>query len=88
MAIKLLFYSENSNIRPSQQHPVRQPSMIISHRHKFIYLKARKVAGTSVEVALARHCGKRAHERVALQIARAAQAFAELVSRLFECQHD
>ena len=31
--------------------------MIISHRHKFIYLKARKVAGTSVEVALAKHCG-------------------------------
>ena len=31
--------------------------MIISHRHKFIYFKARKVAGTSVEVALAQHCG-------------------------------
>ena len=31
--------------------------MIISHHHKFIYLKARKVAGTSVEVALAKHCG-------------------------------
>jgi hypothetical protein len=31
--------------------------MIISHRHEFIYLKARKVAGTSVEVALAKHCG-------------------------------
>jgi hypothetical protein len=30
--------------------------MIISHRHKFIFLKPRKVAGTSVEVALARHC--------------------------------
>ena len=32
--------------------------MIISHRHKFVYLKARKVAGTSVEVALAKHCGE------------------------------
>ncbi|MGY8779204.1 MAG: sulfotransferase family 2 domain-containing protein [Longimicrobiales bacterium] len=31
--------------------------MIISHRHKFIFLKPRKVAGTSVEVALGRHCG-------------------------------
>ena len=31
--------------------------MIISHRHKFIFLKPRKVAGTSVEVALAQHCG-------------------------------
>ncbi len=57
MAIKLLFFSQNSNIRPSQQHPVRQPAMIISHRHKFIFLKPRKVAGTSVEVALAQHCG-------------------------------
>ena len=35
----------------------RKPSMIISHRHKFIFLKPRKVAGTSVEVALAQHCG-------------------------------
>ena len=32
--------------------------MIISHRHKFIFLKPRKVAGTSVEVALAQHCGE------------------------------
>ena len=32
--------------------------MIISHRHKFIFLKAQKVAGTSVEVALAQHCGE------------------------------
>ena len=32
--------------------------MIISHRHKFVFLKPRKVAGTSVEVALARHCGE------------------------------
>ena len=31
--------------------------MIISHRHRFIFLKPRKVAGTSVEVALAQHCG-------------------------------
>lgn len=32
--------------------------MIISHRHRFIFLKPRKVAGTSVEVALAQHCGE------------------------------
>ena len=32
--------------------------MIISHRHKFIFLKPQKVAGTSVEVALAQHCGE------------------------------
>lgn len=31
--------------------------MIISHSKKFIFIKPRKVAGTSVEVALARYCG-------------------------------
>lgn len=31
--------------------------MIISHRHKFIFLKSRKTAGTSVEIALSRLCG-------------------------------
>ena len=32
--------------------------MIISHKNKFIYIKARKVAGTSVEIALSALCGK------------------------------
>jgi hypothetical protein len=31
--------------------------MIISHRHRFIYLKCRKVGSTSLEVALADLCG-------------------------------
>jgi len=31
--------------------------MIISHEHKFIFLKTRKTAGTSVELALSRLCG-------------------------------
>jgi hypothetical protein len=31
--------------------------MIVSHRHRFIFLKTRKTAGTSVEVALSRYCG-------------------------------
>ncbi len=31
--------------------------MIISHAHKFIFLKTQKCAGTSVELALSRHCG-------------------------------
>lgn len=31
--------------------------MIISHRHKFIFIKTKKTAGTSVELALRRLCG-------------------------------
>jgi hypothetical protein len=32
--------------------------MIISHNHKFIFVKNRKVAGTSVEAYLSQYCGK------------------------------
>ncbi len=32
--------------------------MIISHKHKFIFIKNRKTAGTSLEIALASICGK------------------------------
>jgi hypothetical protein len=31
--------------------------MIISHRHKFIFIKPLKVAGTSLEIALSKYCG-------------------------------
>jgi hypothetical protein len=31
--------------------------MIISHRHRFIFIKTEKTAGTSIELALARICG-------------------------------
>lgn len=31
--------------------------MIVSHKEKFIFLKPRKVAGTSVQLALTEHCG-------------------------------
>lgn len=31
--------------------------MILSHRHKFIFLKTRKVAGTSLEIVLTKLCG-------------------------------
>ena len=32
--------------------------MIISHKHKFIYSKSIKTAGTSVQIALAKQCGE------------------------------
>lgn len=32
--------------------------MIVSHRHRFIFLKTMKTAGTSVEIALSRFCGE------------------------------
>jgi hypothetical protein len=31
--------------------------MIISHQHKFIFIKTAKTAGTSIEVFLSKHCG-------------------------------
>jgi Sulfotransferase family len=31
--------------------------MIVSHLRKFIFLKTRKTAGTSLEIALSKHCG-------------------------------
>ena len=31
--------------------------MIVSHKHKFIFIKTAKTAGTSIEIALSRFCG-------------------------------
>lgn len=31
--------------------------MIISHRHRFIFIKTEKTAGTSLEIALSKYCG-------------------------------
>lgn len=33
--------------------------VIVSHEHKFIFMKTRKTASTSVEIALSRVCGER-----------------------------
>lgn len=33
--------------------------MIVSHEHRYIFLKTRKTAGTSTEIALSRSCGPR-----------------------------
>ncbi|WP_005033243.1 hypothetical protein [Holophaga foetida] len=33
--------------------------MIISHKHKFIFIKTLKTAGTSLEIFLSQHCGRR-----------------------------
>jgi hypothetical protein len=33
--------------------------LIVSHKHKFIFLKTTKTAGTSLEIALSRYCGPR-----------------------------
>lgn len=32
--------------------------MIVSHKHKFIFIKPKKVAGTSIEINLSKHCGE------------------------------
>jgi hypothetical protein len=31
--------------------------LIISHKHKFIFVKTKKTAGTSIEIALSKYCG-------------------------------
>ncbi len=33
--------------------------MILSHKYRFIFLKTRKTAGTSIEISLSRYCGRR-----------------------------
>ena len=37
--------------------PKPRTQMIVSHQHRFVFIKTRKTAGTSIEIALAEHCG-------------------------------
>lgn len=47
-----------ATIRSCDRQPNPDPlCMIISHKHRFIFLKTTKTAGTSVELALSRFCG-------------------------------
>lgn len=64
--------------------------MIVCHRHRFIFIKTRKTAGTSIEIALSRYCGPEdvitpiSPEDEALRISlgyRCAQNFAYPLSR-------
>jgi hypothetical protein len=36
---------------------VRSGAVIVSHRHRFVFVKTRKTAGTSLEIGLSRLCG-------------------------------
>jgi hypothetical protein len=46
-------------VRPgnSQEQSLSSPSMIISHTHKYIFIKSKKTASTSIEAALSGCCG-------------------------------
>lgn len=59
MAIRLAWAGGKN--RPSagdgRLHFAKEIRMIISHRHRFIFIKTNKTAGTSFEFALARICG-------------------------------
>ncbi len=38
--------------------PQRNPTMIVNHQYKYIFIKTRKTAGTSIEIALSQYCGE------------------------------
>lgn len=48
----MYFYGLDSNLEIFIQ-------MILSHKHKFIFLKTKKTAGTSIEIALSKICGEK-----------------------------
>ena len=49
--------------------------MIASHAHRFVFVKTRKTAGTSLEIALSRHCGPSDAEIVAERFDRTIREF-------------
>jgi len=46
------------SVRHGRDKRRRRDALIVSHLHRFIFIKTRKTAGTSIEIALARHCGE------------------------------
>ena len=44
---------------PRNGEDARRVGVIVSHKHKFIFIKTRKTAGTSIELFLSRFCGEK-----------------------------
>lgn len=49
--------SRHARRGPRGRGRLKRAVLIASHAHRFIFVKTRKTAGTSLEIALSRHCG-------------------------------
>ena len=59
VAAVLIYSGRAAGTRAETKSIEARAKMIVSHEHKFIYIKNRKVAGSTVELALAQYCGER-----------------------------